>query len=400
MDSVTQFALGAAVSTAVLGPRIGAPRAMLLGGVLGTLPDLDSLLPAADPVAAFTTHRGATHSLLVQAAVTPLFAEPLVRLFQGLKDKRVLTYAAVYLVFATHALIDAMTVYGTQLFWPLWPEPLGVGSIFIIDPLYTLPLLVVVIWALFVKAWTARFQAWVRGALAVTTLYMALTVPVQTWIEGRAERLLADQGVTAERLMAIPAPFTILYWKAIAVDGERYLNIYVPVFGGDDGITTYAHPRHTALGACLADDPSYEKLARFTDGFFRFEMQGNKLVMADLRMGLTPNYVFRFALARETADGLKPLDRPTRERRPRGTEGDWDWIFKGVTARAVTRPAEASAQVDPAAIGPGQVRLAQGPCKSGQTGWADERKTDPSLAGYPRLRCRPVAGARSRFLLP
>jgi len=368
MDSVTQFALGAAVSAAVLGPRIGARRAALLGGVLGTLPDLDSLVPAADPVDAFTTHRGATHSLLVQAAVTSLLAEPLVRLFRDLKDRRIVTYAAVYLIFATHALIDAMTVYGTQLFWPLWPEPLGVGSIFIIDPLYTLPLLVVVVWALFIKTWTARYQAWVRGALAVSTLYMALTVPVQTWIEGRAERLLADQGVTAERLMAIPAPFSVLYWKAIAVDGDRYLNIYVPVFGGDDGIMTYAHPRHRKLGACLADSPSYKKLVRFTDGFYRFEMQGEKLVMADLRMGLTPNYVFRFALAQETSDGLKPLDRPTRERRPRGADGDWDWIFKGVTARAVTRPAEAAARIDPATLAPAPVQLAQGPCRPGPAG--------------------------------
>jgi len=368
MDSLTQFALGAAVGTAVLGPRIGARRAMLLGGALGTLPDLDSFLPAADAVDAFTGHRGATHSLLVQAAVTPLFAEPLVRFFRDLREKRALTYAAVYLVFATHALIDAMTVYGTQLFWPLWPEPLGVGSIFIIDPLYTLPLLVVVVWALFVKTWSARYQAWVRGALALSTLYMVSTPLVQARIEARAEGLLADQGVTAERLLAIPAPFTILYWKAIAVDGDRYLNIYVPVFGGDDGIMTYAHPRHMALSACLADDPAYKKLARFTDGFYRFEMQGDKLVMADLRMGLTPNYVFRFALAQETADGLKPLDRPTRERRPRGAEEDWDWVFKGVTARAVTRPAEATAKVDPAELGPGRVQLAQGPCRSGQAG--------------------------------
>jgi len=368
MDSVTQFALGAAVSAAVLGPRIGARRAALLGGVLGTLPDLDSLLPAADPVAAFTSHRGATHSLLMQAAATPLIAEPLVRLFRDLKDKRILTYGAVYLVFATHALIDAMTVYGTQLFWPLWSEPLGVGSIFIIDPLYALPLLVVVVWALFIKTWTARFQTRVRGALAVSTLYMVSTPLVQTWIEARAEGLLADQGVTAERLLAIPAPFTILYWKAIAVDGDRYLNIYVPVFGGHDGIMTYAHPRHRDLGACLEGDPAYLKLARFTDGFYRFEMQGDKLIMADLRMGLTPNYVFRFALAQETADGLKPLDRPTRERRPRGADGDWDWIFKGVTARAVTRPAESTARIDPASIGPQQKQLAEEPCRSAPTG--------------------------------
>ena len=44
------------------------------------------------------------------------------------------------LVFGTHVLLDCFTVYGTQALWPLPLPPVGWATIFIIDPLYTLPL--------------------------------------------------------------------------------------------------------------------------------------------------------------------------------------------------------------------------------------------------------------------
>ena len=371
MDSVTQFVLGGAVSAALLGPRIGARRAALIGGLYGTLPDLDTFIPAADPVASFTTHRGPTHSLLIQALATPVFAEPLVRLFADLKDKRVLTYLAVYLVFATHALIDAMTVYGTQLFWPVGPEPVGVGSIFIIDPLYTLPLLAVVLWALFVSGWGDGYQRWLRRALGVSTAYMVFTVVAQTWVETRTERLLGAQGVTPERTLAIPTPFNTLYWRAIAIDGGRYLNVYVSLFGGDDKVTVYAHPRHPELAACLQDNAFYRTLVSFTDGYFRLERDGDKIVFADLRMGLTPNYTFRFALGEFTPDGAKPLAEPTRERLPRSAERDYPWLGAGIAGNPGPRPVETSAMValnDLAPLGSGRFELACGTTGSAVSG--------------------------------
>ena len=72
MDSVTQFALGATVGAAVLGKRLGVRRAAIAGGLLGTLPDLDVYIPVDDPVESFVGHRGATHSLIVHALITPL----------------------------------------------------------------------------------------------------------------------------------------------------------------------------------------------------------------------------------------------------------------------------------------------------------------------------------------
>ncbi len=339
MDSLTQFALGAAVGAALLGPRIGPRRAAIAGGLLGTLPDLDVLYPFDDPIDAFTLHRGATHSFFVQALAAPVFGEALVRLFEGLRDQRLRSYLAVYLIFVTHAIIDALTVYGTRVFWPLFPDPVGAGSIFIIDPLYTLPLLVVVIWALFKGNWTPRFGKAATAALIVSTAYLGAGLAAQQAVETRARTLLAEAGVYPDRLLANPTPFNSLFWKVIAVTGDRYVNLYVPLFGPQERITAYIHPRGTEHLECLGESEALDKLAAFSDGFYGVDLEDGEVVVSDLRMGMTPNYVFRFAIAEETAEGLEAM-APERRRSQRQAEGDLDWLLANLSGEAALRPVE------------------------------------------------------------
>ncbi|SLN39218.1 metal-dependent hydrolase [Oceanibacterium hippocampi] len=340
MDSLTQFVLGAGVAVACLGPKTGARKAALIGGVLGTLPDLDVLYPFADPVASFTLHRSATHSLLVQALATPVVAEPLVRLFDGLKGERSRTWIAVYLVFATHALLDGLTIYGTRLLWPLVETPFGLGSVFIIDPLYTLPLLVVTVWALFVGGWTPRLARAVTAALVLSTAYQGWAIVEQRLVTERARTALDAHGVTPERLMATAMPFNTLLWRAIAIDGDRYYNLYLPVFGNAPP-ALHAHRRLPPGGTCIERLPAAATLAAFAHGFYRVDLEGRYLVLSDLRMGLTPAYVFRFAVAEVGGSGaaveIPPVRMPQTER---AAAGDWEWLAAGIAGDIRPRPGE------------------------------------------------------------
>lgn len=345
MDSLTQFVLGAGVGAAVLGRRIGPRKAAIAGGLLATLPDLDVLFPFDDPIDSFTLHRGASHSFVVQAVVTPLFGEALVRLFKGLRDRRLQTYIAVFLIFATHAALDALTIYGTRILWPVVPEPFGVGSIFIIDPLYTLPLLLAAVWALALGAWTARFGKVLAGALVVSTAYLGWSVAAQQVVEQRAAALLAEAGVAPERLLATPTPFNTLLWKVIAVEGDRYVNLYMPLFGGDDRVTAYVHARGTGRLACLGALDALDRLAAFSHGFYRLDLAEDELRVSDLRMGMTPNYVFSFAIARRVGEGFQPM-APERRSGARSAEGDVDWLIANLTGEPARRAAEALAGVD------------------------------------------------------
>lgn len=357
MDSVTQFALGATIGVVALGPRVGLRKAALIGGVMATLPDLDTFIPAADPVDAFVSHRGPSHSLICQALATPLFAEGLVRLFKGLREARIRTYLAVYLMFATHALIDAMTVYGTRLLWPLTDTPYGVGSIFIIDPVYTLPLLAVTLTALIFGTWRPRVGRWAWTALAVSTAYMGATAAVQSSVETRAAKALAARGVSPERLIAMPTPFNALYWQALAITPTEQISLYMPAFGDPAHGTVYTYPRRPDLRACAAGIAAYDKLTTFTKGYFRLQEEDGRIVFNDLRMGLAPNYVFRFVVAERFADATKAVEPPERLPTIRHSEGDLAWLFAGMTGTPIVRSAEALARTEFSALGQG-TRLA------------------------------------------
>lgn len=342
MDSLTQLALGACVGAAALGPRIGARRAAILGGVLGTLPDLDVFFPYDDPVDAFVLHRAASHSLLVQAAAAPLLGEAARRLIPALRPHRMLAWLVVFLCLATHALLDGLTIYGTRLFWPLWPEPLGAGSVFIIDPLYTIPLLIVAIWALRRRDWTPRLARGAAAALGLSTAYLGWGLAAQQIALGAAQSALERAGVRPERLVATPTPFNTLLWRAIAVDGDRYFNLYVPVLAPGRTGPPHAHPSGAALAACLADVPALDRLAAFSDGFFRVDLVDDAAVVSDLRMGLTPNYVFRFVVARRAVQGFEAIT-PVRAPSQRSAPGDLDWLWANLRGEAMARPAEADA---------------------------------------------------------
>lgn len=342
LDSLTQIVLGAGVSAAVLGPRIGPRKAAVVGALLGTLPDLDVLYPFDDPIDSFILHRGVTHSFIVHAVVTPVFGEALTRLFEKLRDQRWRAYLAVFLVFVTHAALDALTIYGTRVFWPLAPDPVGAGSVFIIDPLYTLPLLIVTVWALCLSAWTARIRRVLTAALVLSTAYLGWGLVAQQWVEQRAARLLAEAGVEVEALRATPTPFNSVFWKVIALADDRYINLYIPVFGGDERVTAYIHPRGTARLGCLEGNEALGRLAAFSGGYFRVDEAEGELRVSDLRMGMTPDYVFSFAVAGLGADGLQPM-APERRRSARSAEGDLDWLIANLSGTASLRPAEVTA---------------------------------------------------------
>lgn len=340
MDSLTQFALGAAVSACCLGSKLGPRKAAILGGAIGTLPDLDVFLPFDDPVDSFVMHRGWTHSLVVHALAAPILGEILVRVSGALKDHRFLVWLTVFSILTTHAAIDAMTVYGTRIFWPFYTDPVGVGSIFIIDPLYTLPLLIVVGWALAWKSWSFRLRNGLTLALLVSTSYLGLGVVLQANAERRAKVIFADAGIEAEGIFAIAAPFNTVVWRVIGLEEDRYHNLYLSIFDDDQNARIYTHQRRADLIGCLDGVLAFKKLEWFSRGYYRSDLRDNQIVVSDLRMGLTPNYVFSFAIAEQNGQFIQSIPPERKSQRPTDIGQDLDWLDDRFFGRPSIRAAE------------------------------------------------------------
>jgi inner membrane protein len=209
VDPLSQGALGAAVAAC---PSRGQPVAAAAGAgaVAGMAPDLDVFIrSSADPLLFLEYHRQFTHALAfvpLGALLCAVVLYPIVR--------RWLRPAALYgcclLGYGSHGLLDACTSYGTQLLWPFSDARIAWNVVAVIDPLFTVPLLTLVLAA----AWRGRPGLALAGACWALA-YLALGA----WQGERAERAtlrLAEQrGHEIERLTVKPSFGNLLVWKSI-----------------------------------------------------------------------------------------------------------------------------------------------------------------------------------------
>jgi len=310
MDTVTQITLGAAVGEATAGRQAGN-KAPLWGAAFGLLPDLDVLAnPSLTEAQALTFHRSLTHSLIFLAVVTPLAAY-LLRRISSEDGPSVRRWAVlVGAVLATHVGLDCLTTYGTQIFWPFSNHPVIYGTIFIIDPLYTIPLLVGLL-ASFRWGPTARARRWANYAgLGLSSLYLLLTVVNKQYIDHVFAQNLAQKQPPAERFLTTPSPFNNLLWRGIAeTEGGFYVGDY-SLLDPDRSIKfRYVPKQHNLLGDAR-DNSFVKRLRRFSRGYFTVRRGADgALRIHDLRfgrndLGLTAEgeYLFTFRL-REDAEG-------------------------------------------------------------------------------------------------
>ena len=304
MDSVSQLALGAAFGIAVMGRRTAVWKAALWGGVCGTLPDLDALIAHGDPVRDMTFHRAESHALVHLTLIAPLLAAGIARL-HGETDRFGRWWLAVWLALVTHPLLDAMTVYGTQLALPFSDHPYAVGSIFIIDPLYTLPLLAGLGMAL--ARPSGPGLRWNAAGLMLSSAYLAWSVAAQQLVLTQVRASLRAEGVEVGRVLVTPTPFNTVLWRVLVVTPASYREGFRSLLDRGPTIAFDAYPRGTALDPALRGQWAFERMAWFSHGFYKLEQAGDRLRLTDLRMGREPHYLFVFDLAESTPAGLRPI---------------------------------------------------------------------------------------------
>jgi inner membrane protein len=288
MDSVTQIALGAAVGEAVLGRKIGN-RAMLWGAIAGTLPDLDVFVPLGDVVKDFTYHRSASHSLLMLALATPLLVWIINRIHPSLREHRTRWMLLVYLAFATHVLLDGFTTYGTQIFWPISDMPVSWSTIFIIDPLYTLPLLAGVIAALVMSREHNRGNLANRVGLAVSSLYLAWTVPASFAAQHNFKSALQLQNFEHDKVFTSLVPFNSLLWRAVVMADNGYYEAYYSLLDATNDIRFSHYPSERKLLNGIEDHWPVQSLQWFSRGIYSIAQIQDDIVISDLRIGVEPN---------------------------------------------------------------------------------------------------------------
>ena len=233
MDPVSQGALGAAAALVVAKPDQIRSVAML-GALAGMAPDLDVFIrSSADPLLFLEYHRQFTHALVFIPVGALICALVLGTLVLGRLSSRAI-YWACLLGYGSHGLLDACTSYGTQLFWPFTDARIAWNNVSVIDPLFTVPLVVGV-----GLACCRHSPRMARSAAMWALAYLLLGVAQRERAEVLGSEIAATRGHAPEELVAKPAFGSLLLWRtfyehegAYYVDAAR-LGFAAKVFAGE-----------------------------------------------------------------------------------------------------------------------------------------------------------------------
>lgn len=285
MDSVTQIVLGAAVGEAVLGKKVGG-RAMLWGGIAGTIPDLDVFIKFfTDHVTAAELHRGFSHSLVFCILLAPVLGFLVHKIHQKRSATRSGWSWLFFWALVTHPLLDAHTVWGTQFFWP-FEYRLAYKNIFVVDPLYTLPFLFFLLLALFTRRSSPRRRLFNNAGLIISSSYMVLTL-IFKWVSfNEFEDRLKIEGVEYVQMDTRPTPLNSILWNAQIETKSGFRIAYYSLLDTEEIKFSKEHPKNDYLLNPVRNQKIVQQLIKISDGWYMVEDNGDgSLGFIDLRFG-------------------------------------------------------------------------------------------------------------------
>lgn len=368
MDSITQFALGAACGEAIAGKKLGN-RAMWWGGLAGTIPDFDIITNVFYPdVPAMMLHRGITHSFLFTAVVPLLLSWLAIHYYRlDIHQKKEVKWAlwaisgililavamAVVVIsfqlglitgflvlvtllilitfgfikpklrfqippgepsfvrwyllffagFLTHIMLDAFTPYGTQLLQPFSDARFAFDTIAVVDPGYTMPLIIGILGASFFGRSSRIRRLFNWAGILFSSLYLLITIYNHNAVMDKWQAHLEREDFNTEKVKVTPTIFNNILWHGVArkdsVVMESYYSFYddIPPFS-----QSVEYPVNNELIEDCENAGDVMDLKKFSDGFYIIDKRYNEISFIDMRYGSTwsgentsePQFVFRF----------------------------------------------------------------------------------------------------------
>jgi len=304
MDPISQGVLGAAA--AQITPHQPRPHettnpanrhrspmlvAAVVGAIAGMAPDIDVFIQSShDPLLFLEYHRQFTHSLLFipfGAAICALALNYFVR--------RYLTPSQLYLLcfagYATHALLDACTSYGTMLWWPFSDVRIAWNNVAVVDPAFTLPAIGLVSLALIKqrRLFAALAFVWMLSYLLLGVIQRDRALAV-------GNMLIAGRGHTPLRVEVKPSFGNLLLWKLVyEYDDNYYVDAIrvattTTVFAGHSAPKLDLSIHFQWLEPDCQQARDIERFRWFSDDFLAIDPHHENGIV-DVRYSMVPNEI-------------------------------------------------------------------------------------------------------------
>jgi inner membrane protein len=292
LDPLSQGVLGAA-----LPQSISNKKSLGIIGVIGFLsglaPDLDIFIRSkSDPILFLEFHRQFTHSLIFIPFGGLLCALVLYFLIsKRFKISFKSTWVYSTLGYATHGLLDACTSYGTLLFWPFSQTRIAWNNISIIDPIFTIPLLVLI-----VIAGLKQKKIFAVIAILWAVFYLSLGMYQKNEAIKIGTIIAKSRGHDAIRISVKPSIGNLLLWKSIYETKDKFyidairLGWSPKIFNGEsiNKINIqYAFPWLMVKSQQAKD---IERFKWFSNGYIAINPK-NKNQILDIRYSTLPNEI-------------------------------------------------------------------------------------------------------------
>ena len=289
MDILTQGLLGGVMAQAVAN-KDEKKLATLSGVAAGLLADADVLIrSSSDPLLAIEYHRHFTHSLFfvpIGAAIAMALLWPFMR--QRLSLSRL--YLFCFAGYALSGVLDACTSYGTLLLWPLSDERIAFNIISIVDPVFTLALLLSVLAGL----WLGQRRLALCG-IAFCVVYLGFGKLQEQRASLLVEYLAQQRGHEINKLVVKPTLGNLLLWRSTYRDDERiYIDaLRLGLFSEAmvyQGETVPLFNVNKDLAFLEKDSVVFndiERFTRFSDGYVALD-RDDFSILGDMRYSMLP----------------------------------------------------------------------------------------------------------------
>ena len=289
MDPLSQGTVGAAFAQSIANKN-NIIKIGIIGFLAGLAPDLDVLIRSEnDPILFLEYHRQFSHSLFFipyGSLIVALLIFPLFKKSMGFKT----IYMASFLGYATHGLLDACTSYGTLLFWPFSNERITWNNISIIDPLFTIPVLILI--GIAIKTRKRIFSFFAIGWII---FYLSLGFIQYDRALSAAIKLAESRGHVAERITLKPSFGNLILWKSIYqyeetfyVDAIRTVKSTTWCKGETTKVFDYQHHLPN-LDKDSQQRKDIERFRWFSQDYLGYNKEKN--LVTDIRYSMIPNQI-------------------------------------------------------------------------------------------------------------
>lgn len=224
MDPVTQGICGTLASQSIA-PKKYYKLAAIVGWLGGMAADLDTLIrSSSDPILFLEYHRQFTHSLFF-IPIGGLIIGFLLWLITLKKYSFKKLWLYTTIGYATHALLDANTSYGTLLLWPFSNYRFAWDTIAIVDPFFSLPLLTLCLIGFFKKK-----KIYPIVGIIFAFIYLSFGYYQRTQVVHILEGIIQTKNHEALRIEAKPTIGNNWLWRGIYETQDRFYSQAIFIF--------------------------------------------------------------------------------------------------------------------------------------------------------------------------